>query len=186
MLAQMRWLIALALVTGCGGDDSSSMNNHIDAGDDGMGDGMHADAPPCTGGAASMLDTMTGHCYKLFTSPPVSWFTAKTNCEAQLGFHLARIESASEQSLVHTLVGLDIAWLGGNDQTTEGTYKWDDGTTITTFHWLSNEPNNGGGQFEEDCIALDGAFPEGWKDQPCMDSSGVSEPGNHAYVCEHD
>ena len=173
MLSGMRWLLALGLVCACGGDDSSSMM-HMDA-NNSMGDGMHADAPPCTGGAASMLDTATGHCYKLFTSPPVSWATAKSNCEAMTGFHLVRIESANEQSLVHTLTGLDIAWTGGNDMAAEGTYKWDDNTAIATFHWINNEPNGGAA---ENCIGIDGAFAEGWRDQICTDS--------RAYICEHD
>lgn len=177
----MRWWILLAFAAACGGDDSS--NGMIDAG--GSADAKYLDAPMCTGGAASMIDPTTGHCYILYVNLS-TWATAKAKCEMTTGFHLVRIDSASEQSLVTTLVGLDIAWTGGTDMASEGAYKWDDGTPITMFHWLANQPDNGGGTAEEDCIGVDGARSGGWNDLPCAQENGTSVPYTYAYVCEHD
>jgi hypothetical protein len=180
MLAEMRWWLPLVFLIGCGGDDASGQ---IDAGDN--GDGKHADAPACTGGAASMIDPNTGHCLILYVNLK-TYASAKAGCEMTTGFHLVKIETANEQSLVTTLVGLDIAWIGGTDIATEGTYVWDDGTPITMFHWGTNQPDNGGGTAEEDCIGLDGARQGVWGDYPCMQESGTSVPYTYAYVCEHD
>jgi len=181
MLGAMRcWWLVLAFLVGCGGDDSMGT---VDA--DTGGDGMRADAPPCTGGAASMIDSATGHCYILYVNLK-TWASAKAACEITTGFHLARIETSTEQPLITTLIGLDIAWIGGSDTATEGTYVWDNGTPIATFHWANGEPDNGGGTAEEDCIGVDGARQGVWNDLPCMQESGTSVPYTYAYVCEHD
>jgi hypothetical protein len=188
MLAAMRWWISLALVVACGGGDDTSSSMHMDAGTNGDGshdDGGHVDAPPCSGGAASMIDPTYGHCYILYTVL-LNYMTAKTACEQMAGFHLARIETANEQPLIATLVGLDIAWIGGNDLGSEGAYFWDNGTMIGQTHWKTGEPDNGGGTAEEDCIGVDGAFNGGWTDRPCETTSATSVPGMYAYVCEHD
>ena len=190
MLGPMRWSLALVFVLGCGGDDSTT---HLDAGDsrdahDPLDDGRSGDAGPCTGGQIAMTDPATGHCYLLFTAPK-SWAVAKTNCEAMAGFHLARISSASEQTVVDNVSGLDVSWIGGTDTGHEGTFLWDDGSALTYTNWKSMEPDNGAnevGAVAENCIALDGGFSGGWTDRPCAPVSGTSVPQTYPYICERD
>ncbi|KAI1887285.1 hypothetical protein AGOR_G00188670 [Albula goreensis] len=62
-------------------------------------------------------------------------------------------------------------WIGLTDRENEGTWKWVDGTTLTTGYWRSGEPNNAGSG--EDCAAM---HPEGWNDLPCSDTT--------CWVCE--
>ncbi|KAG9330605.1 hypothetical protein JZ751_022367 [Albula glossodonta] len=64
-----------------------------------------------------------------------------------------------------------ILWIGLTDSDEEGTWKWVDGTTLTTGYWRSGEPNDSGSG--EDCAVM---YPDGWNDLPCS---------NKAYwVCE--
>jgi hypothetical protein len=184
MLGGMRWWIPLVLLIGCGGDDASS---HVDAGDTDP-DSRRVDAGPCTGGQIAMSDPMTGHCYLLFTAPK-SWPVAKTNCDAMPGFHLARISSASEQTIVDNVSGLDVSWIGGSDTALEGTFVWDDQTALAYTNWKTDEPDNGAnevGGVAENCIALDGGFNGLWTDRPCAPVSGTSVPQTYPYICERD
>jgi hypothetical protein len=50
-------------------------------------------------------------------------------------------------------------WIGLDDRSTEGTFKWTDGTplTIAESNWASGEPNNGGTSvYPEDCAYVHG------------------------------
>lgn len=41
-------------------------------------------------------------------------------------------------------------WIGFNDRSYEGSFKWSDGTTVNYVHWQSGAPNDNRG---EDCVS---------------------------------
>ncbi|XP_022109942.1 C-type mannose receptor 2-like [Acanthaster planci] len=70
-------------------------------------------------------------------------------------------------------------WIGLNDRTVEGVYRWADGTPLTGFtNWGPNQPDNGNKAFQEDCMYLraNENFPGEWYDGYC------DYP--RAYICE--
>ncbi len=106
-----------------------------------------------------------GHTYQIVKTA-MTWAAAKAWAESQ-GGHLAYITSAAENqalvSMVQLTTGLDVApsaadgggarylWLGGSDADVEGTWRWGDGTLVTSGYsnWgagaLGVEPDNYGG-----------------------------------------
>ncbi|KAK0146886.1 C-type lectin domain family 4 member M [Merluccius polli] len=80
--------------------------------------------------------------------------------EEQLCCHDNRYNYYLKQEFVGRQAGNH--WIGLSDGDTEGTWKWVDGTNMTSSFWLSGEPNDGGGV--EDCV---GTWGYGWNDGPC-------------------
>ena len=64
------------------------------------------------------------------------------------------------------------AWFGMNDLDVEGTWVWEDGSTVTYTNWDTSEPNDWGSG--EDCgyIKTSGK----WNDYPCDTS--------HNFICQ--
>ena len=180
-----------AVVLGCGARVGGDV---VDAGDDavdaradarpGIPDAtpLPPDAAPCTGGNAHAVDGTT--CYEAFTAVPQTWADAQSICAGR-GGALVRIDSDTENAIVTGLANGNRAWIGGNDLTTEGTFLWTDGTTfaVTYTNWRTGEPNNGNGNFQEDCALIEAAGT--WYDRPCDDAvAGATVPGSYNYVCE--
>ena len=61
-------------------------------------------------------------------------------------------------------------WFGGNDHSIEGTWTWSHtGDAVTYWDaWYPNEPNNGGGGAEENCMGTM-SWENGWNDRTCHD-----------------
>jgi hypothetical protein len=142
------------------------------------------DARVCAGGDARVTDPTTGACYTFFTTP-MTRNNARAACAA-LGASvvLASIQSASENQVIATLVGTSVAFVGGNDEVTEGMFKWEDGSAVVLTNWNTGEPNNGAGTYEEDCIVINGALAGKWDDRPCAPGPVVA--GAYPFVCEQD
>ena len=186
-----RAVLAAVMFTACGataggnGDDQSAP----DGGDIVPPDGS-ADAPvPCTGGDAQVTDPDTGACYVAFTTTRRTWLDARAQCTA-LGMDLATVTTDSENQLIVSLVGDIEVFVGGSDRAVEGAFVWTDGTSITFSNWRDNpdpnpdEPNNGNGNYQEDCILIQGQLAGVWDDRPC-DSIEVTPPsGTYYAVCE--
>jgi hypothetical protein len=153
-------------------------------------DARRADAPPpppadaraCAGGDARSVDPATGACY-VFFSAPMTRDAARTACQG-LGARLASIQSASENTLIASLVGTSEAFIGGSDELIEGSFVWDDGTPVQLTNWNTGEPNNALGMFEEDCIVVLGSLAGVWDDRPC--APGPVGTGAYPFVCERD
>jgi len=151
--------------------------------DSGTGTGIDAtpDAAPCTGGNANATDGTT--CYEAFLSLPLSWADAEAVCETR-GGRLARIDSSTENQLIATLAGANRAWIGGTDLAVEGSFVWADGAPLAYTNWRTGEPNNGNGNFEEDCALIEGQNGGTWDDRPCDTDPAAGVPGQYFYVCE--
>uniref|UniRef100_A0A8C7GX86 C-type lectin domain-containing protein n=1 Tax=Oncorhynchus kisutch TaxID=8019 RepID=A0A8C7GX86_ONCKI len=60
-------------------------------------------------------------------------------------------------------------WIGLNDSVKEGTWKWVDGTPLTTRYWYSKQPDNAGPNGDEDCAEIhkDQSPLKAWNDMSC-------------------
>lgn len=182
-----RFLVGLVVVAGCGAElsgpgggstpDSAIPSLIADA----AIDSPSPDARPCMGGAAH-VQAPGGSCFILMTGPKPR-ADAEADCVA-LGGHLASVTSAADSAAVTTLVAATpAAFLGATDLATEGTYLWPDGTPLTFTNWRTGEPNNGNGQYQEDCLVVVGTLGGGWDDRPCAPPPAGS--GSYAYVCSY-
>ncbi|KAL6466985.1 hypothetical protein MHYP_G00247890 [Metynnis hypsauchen] len=95
------------------------------------------------------------------------WSESRQDCRKG-GADLLIIKSREEQEFINRNFGGCEAWIGLTDQSTEGTWKWVDGSPLTTVFWLKGEPNGS----NEHC-ALTGYRGAGsdsvstWADYPC-------------------
>ena len=110
-----------------------------------------------------------------FCATSTDWYSAESDCVWQ-GGHLVSIHDGETQSLLASeafaLVESDW-WLGANDEASEGTFVWTDGTPFDFDAWHTGEPNNSGG---ENCGSLASWAGGNWNDVPC--SAGMP------YVCK--
>jgi len=139
------------------------------------------DARPCVGGDARM-STPSGVCYFLFTTP-ATYADAKASCAAA-GGRLAIIRNSQDDVVAQMLVGTTLdAFIGLSDQVTEGTFVWEDGSALLYANWYPTEPNDGGGNYPEDCGVINGRRGGSWDDRPCEPIPNVGG-GLYAYLCE--
>uniref|UniRef100_A0A3P8ZZ86 C-type lectin domain-containing protein n=1 Tax=Esox lucius TaxID=8010 RepID=A0A3P8ZZ86_ESOLU len=94
-----------------------------------------------------------------------TWEYANQDC-LKRGAQLVIINNQEEQRF---LIALNIqTWIGLSDRETEGTWRWVDGTNLTTAYWGRGEPNNLGEG--EDCAVIYHDFTDPvkkWNDTPC-------------------
>ncbi|XP_044201800.1 C-type lectin domain family 4 member M-like isoform X2 [Thunnus albacares] len=91
-----------------------------------------------------------------------TWNESRTDC-LQRGADLVVVNSRDEQEFINRYQKM--MWIGLTDSEREGTWKWVDGTPLTTSFWDSGEPNNNN---NEDCVETR-FYPEetGWNDIIC-------------------
>ncbi|MBX3161673.1 MAG: hypothetical protein KF773_37275 [Deltaproteobacteria bacterium] len=134
------------------------------------------DARPCAGGDNRATDA-TGTCFLYFASAKTR-ANAEADCIAH-DAHLAKILSAEQNAVVRSITGGTVAFLGATDAVAEGTFLWPDNTPLTYTNYRAGEPNNGSGQYQEDCLVIEAAGT--WDDRPCAPPPVNS--GSYAYVC---
>lgn len=146
------------------------------------------DADPTTDGGVApcmsnsrydMEDPTTGHKYWKYSNamlPIATWGEAVTICEMD-GAHLAVIDSAEENDMVHDMsLVLGDMWIGLGDAATEGTYEWVTGAPLNYDNWGPGQPSEI--DPAHDCVGMEGSGR--WNDVGC----GVFEL--REFVCECD
>lgn len=136
----------------------------------------------------TQVEGYTGHLYEFYTLPesewesgPITWRQAERRCEWK-GGHLAVIESSTENFLLYSAMkakGYENAYFGFSDESSEGNWKWVDGTSTAYTNWHSGEPNN------QDGIEHYAMFYEKFQDGTWNDADGIIDAGC-AYICEWD
>ncbi|CAM9954790.1 unnamed protein product, partial [Heterosigma akashiwo] len=126
----------------------------------------------CSNTQASVCEIPTADLRFRYYTGALSRDDAESACEAAGGM-LASITSDEIDEEIVELTGGDSAWIGLNDESTEGTYVWADGTSSADYtNWNSGEPNDWGDS--EDCVEITSSG--GWNDQSCSTTQG--------YVCQ--
>ncbi|XP_012994201.2 C-type lectin domain family 4 member E-like isoform X2 [Esox lucius] len=114
-----------------------------------------------------------------------TWYESRQDCQRR-NADLVIINSEEEQKLIS---GLKMRfWIGLTDKDEEGTWKWVDGTKLTTGYWLSGQPDNF--QSQEDCAEIyiwDNKRLELWNDLNCETKRNwicekmLNNPLTHSY-----
>uniref|UniRef100_A0A8C2EJW7 C-type lectin domain-containing protein n=1 Tax=Cyprinus carpio TaxID=7962 RepID=A0A8C2EJW7_CYPCA len=95
-----------------------------------------------------------------------SWTESRQDC-LKKGADLIIINSSEEQVKF---------WIGVTDSDVEDSWKWVDGSTLTSGFWASKEPN--GGTIENCAVTYSTQWPDllGWLDVRCNDA--------YQWICE--
>lgn len=122
--------------------------------------------------------TFEGHAY-LFCAALQTWTAARDACSA-LHYHLVTIDSQAENDFIFSTarnqLTFDKWFIGFNDQDTEDTWVWVDGSPVTYTNWRPDdyeEPNGGSG---ENCAEMGWYSDATWDDYNCNTT--------RQYVCE--
>ncbi|XP_036840111.1 uncharacterized protein LOC110528604 isoform X1 [Oncorhynchus mykiss] len=115
-------------------------------------------------------------CY--YTSTVIkTWEESRKDCNER-GAQLVIINSREEQTFINGLYGPgNETWIGLTNVDTEGTWKWVDGTPLTTAYWKTGKPSSSLGA-DQDCVAFihHSSDPGEWNDEECHKSNN--------WICE--
>ncbi|XP_031681594.1 uncharacterized protein LOC109883916 isoform X2 [Oncorhynchus kisutch] len=106
-----------------------------------------------------------------------TWEESRKDCNER-GAHLVIINSREEQTFINGLYGPgNETWIGLTNVDTEGTWKWVDGTPLTTAYWKTGKPSSSLGA-DQDCVAFfhHSSDPGEWNDEECHKSNN--------WICE--
>ncbi|XP_038854989.1 CD209 antigen-like protein D [Salvelinus namaycush] len=95
-----------------------------------------------------------------------TWGESRQDC-LERGADLVIINSKEEQEFLFTFKKR--VWIGLTDRETEKTWKWVDGTPLTTEYWNDKQPDSEDPSGEEDCVEIhkDWTPLKAWNDMSC-------------------
>ncbi|XP_064870411.1 C-type lectin domain family 4 member M-like isoform X2 [Oncorhynchus nerka] len=95
-----------------------------------------------------------------------TWKESRQDC-LKRGADLVIIDSDKEQTFLFNLKKR--VWIGLTDSVKEGTWKWVDGTPLTTRYWNDKQPDSKDPTGEEDCVEIhtDWTPLKAWNDMSC-------------------
>ncbi|XP_026111330.1 C-type lectin domain family 17, member A-like [Carassius auratus] len=96
------------------------------------------------------------------SSEKKSWTESRRYC-AERGADLIIINNREEHDFVKKISANANVWIGLTDSEVEGSWKWVDGSTLTSGFWDPREPN---GHRGENCALT---YSPGWADYACSD-----------------
>lgn len=104
-----------------------------------------------------------GFCYRHFSSRQ-SWDTAEQHCRT-CGGHLVSVMTPEEQHYINDKFK-EHQWIGLNDRTIEGDFRWSDGNPLLYENWSKGQPDS---YFlsGEDCAVMVWHDEGHWSDVPC-------------------
>nr|XP_019961988.1 PREDICTED: brevican core protein-like [Paralichthys olivaceus] len=104
-----------------------------------------------------------GFCYHHFTKRQ-SWEAAEQHCR-MCGGHLISLMTPEEQDYVNDKYR-EYQWIGLNDRTIEGDFRWSDGNPLLYENWYRGQPDS---YFlsGEDCAVMVWHDGGQWSDVPC-------------------
>ena len=109
-----------------------------------------------------------GRCY--YVNPALRATLCLNTCNHRgTGWHLADISSAADNSFIQTLTSDGSwYWVGLDDTTAEGTFRWKTTGNVPSYTNWDGEPNAAGGA-GEDCARYDQASGK-WYDELCTNT----------------
>jgi hypothetical protein len=147
-------------------DDVNPAASESCDGEDDDCDGAVDDSAGCPCATASY----GGHGY-MFCTSTATWDTADRRYQGY-GYLLATINDASEQAWLTTTAASYSSgrswWIGANDKSSEGSWRWDSGQSWSYSNWSSGQPDNG--SHSEDCGNMAGYGSGAWNDEQCWTS----------------
>jgi len=111
-------------------------------------------------------------CWKVSTTLS-NFLDALQECNGE-GGSLASIGSQAEQTQLVSMIGTANTWIGFEDITNEGNFRWTDGSAVTFQNWKPNQPNNNNNR--QHCVNVRPSDSGLWDDVVC----GKLQP----YVCQ--
>ncbi|XP_074540337.1 brevican core protein [Halichoeres trimaculatus] len=123
------------------------------------GDFCESDVEVCEPG----WEKFQGFCYQHF-SIRQSWEAAEQHCR-MCGGHLLSVMTPEEQDYINDRYK-EYQWIGLNDRTIEGDFRWSDGNPLLYENWYKGQPDS---YFlsGEDCAVMVWHDGGRWSDVPC-------------------
>uniref|UniRef100_UPI0037E78BE4 brevican core protein n=1 Tax=Semicossyphus pulcher TaxID=241346 RepID=UPI0037E78BE4 len=123
------------------------------------GDLCETDAEACEPG----WEKFQGFCYHHFSTRQ-SWEAAEQHCR-MCGGHLLSVMTPEEQDYINDKYR-EYQWIGLNDRTIEGDFRWSDGNPLLYENWYRGQPDS---YFlsGEDCAVMVWHDGGRWSDVPC-------------------
>ncbi|XP_029596026.1 brevican core protein isoform X3 [Salmo trutta] len=123
------------------------------------GDMCQTDLEVCEPGWEKFM----GFCYRHFTKRQ-GWEVAEQHCR-MCGAHLISVMTPEEQDYINDKYR-EYQWMGLNDRTIEGDFRWSDGNPLLYENWYRGQPDS---YFlsGEDCVVMVWHDGGRWSDVPC-------------------